>query len=127
MAKKPVHEVRLGRIKAAIWENETQNGPHNETERLHFRRGPKPGDCQQRGRPESHRVAIRDRQDTRHATDSSRQSSVCFRVGIRPFRSHVLPRRLRLAIGRAHPSLDRVVLSTKIIPKPRGESKVMRL
>ncbi len=23
---KPVHEVRLGRIKAAIWENETQNG-----------------------------------------------------------------------------------------------------
>ena len=26
MSKKPVHEVRLGRIKAAIWENETQNG-----------------------------------------------------------------------------------------------------
>lgn len=27
---RPVHEVRLGRIKAAIWENETQNGPrHN--------------------------------------------------------------------------------------------------
>jgi hypothetical protein len=26
MAKKPVHEVRLGRIKAAIWENEAQNG-----------------------------------------------------------------------------------------------------
>ena len=24
--QKPVHEVRLGRIKAAIWENETQNG-----------------------------------------------------------------------------------------------------
>jgi hypothetical protein len=23
---KPVHEIRLGRIKAAIWENETQNG-----------------------------------------------------------------------------------------------------
>lgn len=22
----PVHEIRLGRIKAAIWENETQNG-----------------------------------------------------------------------------------------------------
>ncbi len=26
MAKKPVHEVRFGRIRAAIWENETQNG-----------------------------------------------------------------------------------------------------
>ena len=27
---KPVHEVRLGRIKAAIWRNETQNGSvHN--------------------------------------------------------------------------------------------------
>ena len=23
---KPVHEIRLGRIKAAIWQNETQNG-----------------------------------------------------------------------------------------------------
>lgn len=23
---RPVHEIRLGRIKAAIWENETQNG-----------------------------------------------------------------------------------------------------
>lgn len=29
---KPVHEIRLGRIKAAIWENETQNGKrHNVT------------------------------------------------------------------------------------------------
>ena len=29
---RPVHEVRLGRIKAAIWENETQNGSrHNVT------------------------------------------------------------------------------------------------
>lgn len=30
---KPVHEIRLGRIKAAIWENETQNGSimHNVT------------------------------------------------------------------------------------------------
>lgn len=25
-ANKPVHEIRFGRIKAAIWENETQNG-----------------------------------------------------------------------------------------------------
>ena len=29
---KPVHEIRMGRIKAAIWENSTQNGPrHNVT------------------------------------------------------------------------------------------------
>lgn len=29
---KPVHEVRLGRIKAAIWANETENGVrHNVT------------------------------------------------------------------------------------------------
>ena len=26
MSKKPIHEVRLGRIKAAIWENEGENG-----------------------------------------------------------------------------------------------------
>ena len=25
--QKPVHEIRLGRIKATIWENETENGP----------------------------------------------------------------------------------------------------
>jgi len=31
-ATKPVHEIRMGRIKAAIWENETQNGVrHNVT------------------------------------------------------------------------------------------------
>lgn len=31
-ANKPVHEIRMGRIKAAIWENETQNGiRHNVT------------------------------------------------------------------------------------------------
>jgi hypothetical protein len=31
-ANKPVHEIRLGRIKAAIWENDTQNGTrHNVT------------------------------------------------------------------------------------------------
>lgn len=29
---KPVHEIRLARIKAAIWENDTQNGAmHNVT------------------------------------------------------------------------------------------------
>ena len=26
MAKRPVHEIRMGRVRAAIWENETQNG-----------------------------------------------------------------------------------------------------
>ena len=25
-SKKPIHEIRLGRIKAAIWENEGENG-----------------------------------------------------------------------------------------------------
>ena len=31
-ANRPVHEIRLGRIKAAIWENETQTGSrHNVT------------------------------------------------------------------------------------------------
>jgi hypothetical protein len=30
--KRPVHEIRLGRIRAAIWENDTQNGTrHNVT------------------------------------------------------------------------------------------------
>jgi len=29
---RPVHEIRLGRVRAAIWENETKNGPrHNVT------------------------------------------------------------------------------------------------
>lgn len=29
---RPIHEVRLGRIRAAIWENDTQNGTrHNVT------------------------------------------------------------------------------------------------
>jgi hypothetical protein len=29
---RPVHEVRIGRVRAAIWENETQNGTrHNVT------------------------------------------------------------------------------------------------
>ena len=28
--KRPVHEIRMGRIKAAVWENETQQGTrHN--------------------------------------------------------------------------------------------------
>ena len=30
--KKPIHEIRLGRVRAAIWENETSNGTrHNVT------------------------------------------------------------------------------------------------
>ena len=30
--KRPVHEIRMGRIRAAIWENETQKGTrHNVT------------------------------------------------------------------------------------------------
>lgn len=30
--KKPVHEVRMGRVRAAVWENETRNGSmHNVT------------------------------------------------------------------------------------------------
>jgi len=32
MAKRPVHEIRMGRVRAAIWENDTQNGTrHNVT------------------------------------------------------------------------------------------------
>jgi hypothetical protein len=32
MAKRPVHEIRMGRVRAAIWENDTQNGTrHNAT------------------------------------------------------------------------------------------------
>ena len=31
-SKKPVHEVRMGRVRAAVWENETKNGSmHNVT------------------------------------------------------------------------------------------------
>lgn len=37
---RPVHEVRLGRIKAAIWENETQTGTrHNVTLQRIYRDG----------------------------------------------------------------------------------------
>ena len=27
MSQRPVHEIRMGRVRAAIWENQTQNGP----------------------------------------------------------------------------------------------------
>ena len=37
MSKKPVHEIRLGRVRAAVWENETKVGTrHSVTlERLY--------------------------------------------------------------------------------------------
>ena len=37
---KPVHQVRLGRIRAAIWQNNTDNGPrHNVTVSRLYRDG----------------------------------------------------------------------------------------
>jgi hypothetical protein len=40
MSKAPVHEIRVGRIRAAIWENETQNGSlHNVTFNRSYRDG----------------------------------------------------------------------------------------
>ncbi len=51
MAKKPVHEVRLGRIKAAIWENDTENGArHNVTFTRLYRDGDKWKDSTSFGR-----------------------------------------------------------------------------
>lgn len=32
MAKQPVNEIRLGRVKATIWENETEKGPRHNTQ-----------------------------------------------------------------------------------------------
>ncbi len=38
--KRPVHEIRLGKVKAAIWENETSQGVrHNVTFQKIFRDG----------------------------------------------------------------------------------------
>jgi len=38
--KRPVHEIRFGRIRASIWENETQNGTrHNVTVTRLYRDG----------------------------------------------------------------------------------------
>ena len=40
MANKPAHEIRLGRIKATIWENESENGKrHNVTIRRLYKDG----------------------------------------------------------------------------------------
>ncbi len=48
---KPVHEIRLGRIKAAIWENETQNGTrHNVTVSRLYKEGEQWKDSQSFGR-----------------------------------------------------------------------------
>jgi len=52
MSKRPVHEVRLGRIRAAVWENETQNGSprHNVTFSRLYRDGEKWKDSTSFGR-----------------------------------------------------------------------------
>lgn len=48
---KPVHEVRMGRIKAAIWENETQSGArHNVTVTRLYKDGDKWKDSSSFGR-----------------------------------------------------------------------------
>lgn len=48
---KPVHEIRMGRIKAAIWENETQNGTrHNVTVSRLYKDGEQWKDTQSFGR-----------------------------------------------------------------------------
>ena len=50
-AKKPVHELRIGRIRAAIWENETQNGTrHNVTFSSLYKDGDQWKDSQSFGR-----------------------------------------------------------------------------
>lgn len=48
---KPVHEIRMGRIKAAIWENDTQNGTrHNVTVSRLYKDGDQWKDSQSFGR-----------------------------------------------------------------------------
>ncbi len=55
---RPVHEVRLGRIKAAIWENETQNGArHNVTLTRIYKDGEKWKDSYSFGRDDLPLVA----------------------------------------------------------------------
>ena len=49
--KRPVHEVRMGRIKAAVWEDNTQNGPrHNVTFSRLYKDGDQWKDSQSYGR-----------------------------------------------------------------------------
>lgn len=55
---RPVHEVRMGRIKAAIWENETQNGSrHNVTVSRLYRDGDQWKDSSSFGRDDLPLVA----------------------------------------------------------------------
>jgi len=50
-AKGPVHEVRFGRIKAAVWENSTENGVrHNVTISRIYKDGDKWKDSNSFGR-----------------------------------------------------------------------------
>ena len=55
---RPVHEIRLGRIKAAIWENDTQNGTrHNVTVSRLYKEGDTWKDSTSFGRDDLPRVA----------------------------------------------------------------------
>ncbi|MCA9259455.1 MAG: hypothetical protein KDA61_09660 [Planctomycetales bacterium] len=56
--KAPVHEVRVGRVRAAIWENETQNGTrHNVTVSRLYKDGDEWKDSQSFGRDDLPLVA----------------------------------------------------------------------
>lgn len=56
--QKPVHQIRLGRIKAAIWQNETENGiRHNVTITRLYRDGEKWKDTSSFGRDDLPLVA----------------------------------------------------------------------
>lgn len=72
---KPVHEIRMGRIKVAIWENETQNGTrHNVTVSRLYRDGDQWKDSNSFGRDDLPLVAkVVDQAHTwifEHATSS---------------------------------------------------------
>lgn len=55
---KPAHEIRLGRIKATIWENSTENGSrHNVTLRRLYKDGDQWKDSESFGRDDLPLVA----------------------------------------------------------------------
>ena len=55
---RPVHEIRLGRIRAAIWQNETENGTrHNVTVTRLYKEGDKWKDSASFGRDDLPLVA----------------------------------------------------------------------
>lgn len=57
-AKRPVHELRLGRIKAAVWENDTEQGVrHNVTLSRIYKDGDKWKDSASFGRDDLPLVA----------------------------------------------------------------------